>query len=293
MSDVALQKRVSFLSKEDTVCPVCKFTHNREELLSGGGRLIAGQLTPELRRLYQKSHKYGLIYPLAYVMVVCPKCLYSAYNKDFLKLNTDEIEMIRDTTDHRIKLNEMLFGQLDFRQERNLVHGAASMIHAVDCYHLRQSTIAPTMKKAVSAIRAAWLLGDIFELAPDRPFDKVKDFYYMEAVKNYQKLLGLMATGKEPVEAEAYILGPDLDHNWVFDGVIYLNAYLTKKYIDQLSDNLPSKIKLLEEAKRYLSKLYGSGKSSKNKPSVIVDMAKDLYDGIGSMLTRLQSQLSG
>ncbi|MES0490469.1 MAG: DUF2225 domain-containing protein [Leptospirales bacterium] len=284
-------KKVSFFSKDVSTCPICMTDHQKEELLSGGGRLIAGKLTNELRRLYQESKKYGTIYPLAYQVQVCPKCLFSAYPRDFAKVAKEDSEALKKTIEHRSTLVKTLFGPVDFKEPRMLVHGAASYILAIDCYHLRSSSVAPTMKKAVSCMRAAWLLSDLFAQASYRPYDQVMDFYYMEAVKNYLKTLEIMQTGAEPVEAESYILGPDLEKNWGYDGVIYLNSYLTRKYLDRMATTPKEKKETLERSKRYLSKLYGSGKSSKNKPSAIVDMAKDLYDEMGDLIKQFETQI--
>ena len=288
MGDSGL-KKVSYLSKETTTCPVCSTEHNREEMLSGGGRLIAGKLTNELRRLYQESKKYGLIYPLAYAVQVCPKCLYSALPRDFNKLNEQETQALWDTTAHRGEIIDTFFKSLKFTEQRTLAHGAASMILAVDCYHLRSYSVAPTAKKAVSSLRAAWLLDDLYAFAPERPYDQLRDFYYMEAVTNYQKTLELVQNGQEPIEAEMGILGPDLDRAWGYDGVIYVNAYLTKKYVNAITEDPSARKTMLERSKRYLSKLYGSGKSSRSKPSALVDMSKDLYDEIGKMIEDLDN----
>lgn len=285
-------KKISYRAKVNSKCPVCKTEHAKEELLSGGGRLIAGKLTKELRRLYEPSKKWGVIYPLAYAVQVCPKCLFAAYPKDFSSLSDAEIQAMKQTMEHRKELMRVLFGEVNFAADREIVTGTGSFILAVDCYHLRSVDIAPTPKKAVSSIRAAWLLGDLFQQAPDRPYDKARDFYYIEAAHNYARILQIMETQDEPIESAAYMLGPDLDHNWGFDGIMYLNAYLTMTHIDQMASELPEQYKILETAKRYLSKLYGSGKASKSKPSVIVDMAKDLYDEMGAKLEEMESHMN-
>jgi len=290
VADQSSQKKISFFATSDTECPVCKTGHRKEELFSGGGRLVAGKLTPELRRTYLENKKFGVIYPLAYAVQVCPACVYAAYPKDFGRISVDEIQGIKAQTEHRRQLLETLFNKVDFKENRSLVHGVASMVLAIDCYHLRLPSIAPTLKKAVSSLRAAWLFDDLFQLASYRPYDKVREFYYMEAVRNYMSVLDLMQTGKEPIEQEGYAIGPDLDHNWGPDGIIYLNAYLTRKYYSKLAEAKGEQIKMLEYAKRYLSKLYGMGRSSKSKPSVLVDMSKELYDEIGQILTDLGSQ---
>ncbi|UZQ71171.1 DUF2225 domain-containing protein, partial [Treponema pallidum] len=57
------ESTVSFYSKERIECPVCTTVFQREEMHSGGGRTIAGDLTDELRRTYETSAKYGEVFP--------------------------------------------------------------------------------------------------------------------------------------------------------------------------------------------------------------------------------------
>ena len=64
--DKEKQKRITFFSNKPINCPVCGDNFYKEDLLSRGGRLIAGDLTDELRRLYQPSVVYGEIFPLIY-----------------------------------------------------------------------------------------------------------------------------------------------------------------------------------------------------------------------------------
>ncbi len=45
-------QKLTFFEKKQSACPVCNAKFFREDLLSGGGRLIAGNLTRELRRQY-------------------------------------------------------------------------------------------------------------------------------------------------------------------------------------------------------------------------------------------------
>lgn len=283
------KKKISYYAKEETKCPVCNETHRKEELFSGGGRLIAENLMPDLRRKYKPSPKYGLIIPLAYSVQVCPHCLYASYPRDFMNLTEEEKRAILETVDYRENLLKTLFGELSFHEPRDLVLGVASYILVIDCYHLRSKKLAPTVKNAVSSMRAAWLLEDLFEKASYRPYDKVRDFYFMQAATLYFDVLEIMQSGKEPLDQALYMLGPDLDHNWGYDGVIYLNSYLVKKFFRKMESDTTKQAMLLDKSKRYLSKLYGTGKSDKSKPNVIVDMAKDLYDEIGEILNELQA----
>ena len=82
--DSEKEKKVTFISKEPIVCPVCEASFNREELFSG--RVNAGDLTDELHRTYIPMHSYGEVHPLVYELTVCPSCWYSAYKYDFLGL---------------------------------------------------------------------------------------------------------------------------------------------------------------------------------------------------------------
>ena len=58
MSDMQSVK-VTFFSKNPIECPLCNTKFYKEDLLSGRGRLIAGDLSDELRRFYEPSQKYG------------------------------------------------------------------------------------------------------------------------------------------------------------------------------------------------------------------------------------------
>jgi uncharacterized protein len=278
-------KKATFRAKELTVCPVCGGEHTREQMFQGGGRLIAGALTKELRRLYEKNKKFGRLSPNDYVIMVCPKCAYAAFPKDWSTLSGDEVNRLKmQTNDRKVHLEKIL-GPIDLNQDRNIVSGAASYLLAIDCYQSRVPNIAPSPKKAVCAIRAAWYFDDLHAEFPDFSFDKVRDILYQKAAIWYGRTLEAMQNGAEPVEAgAAAILGPDTDNNWGFEGVIYLNAYLTLKFKDQLSLSVEKKIEMLSQAKRMLGKIYGSGKSSKSKPSAILDMAKELYEELRDQL---------
>ncbi len=276
------QRKVSFRQKTPSKCPICAFEHSKEEMLTGGGRLIAGKLTDELRRSYDKNEKWGKVYPMAYVLQVCPNCYYAAYPKDFTDVTPDEIEKIKKTTQARVASVKKFFGNVNFKDDRNLVLGAASYLLAIDCYSFRRKNVAPTIKNAISSIRAAWLFGDLAKEMPDKPYKKISDFFYKKAYTLYQEVLDIVQTGKEPVEAVGH-LGPDTDKNWGYEGILYMVAILTVKIGSQEPD-LAKRIENFEKTKRYLSRLFGSGKSSKNKPGALIDMTRDLYDKMNVML---------
>lgn len=280
-------RAISYRSKDKSTCPICRYEFQQENLHSGGGRLIAGKLTAELRRLYEVSKKFGRVYPLAYSIVVCPQCLYASFPKDFEKIDPSQAEDIKRATPDRTLATQKIVGPTDFNDDRNLVLGAASYLLAIDCYQRRDMSCAPTPKKAICSLRGAWLFGDMHDEFPGMGFDKVRDFLYMKAVTYYNPTLDIMTNGREPHDAFIPLLGPDTDKNWGFDGVIYINGYLTRRYLDRLAPNPQAKIDMLEKSKRHLGKLYGMGRASSSKPSIIIDMAKELYEEISKQLEEM------
>jgi hypothetical protein len=282
------EKKVSFRQKEVTKCPICSYEFHREEMLTGGGRLIAGKLTDELRRLFEKNMKFGKVYPLAYLVTVCPRCYYAAYPRDFLEITGTEIDKISATTQARVNSVKKFFGDVSFEQNRDLLLGAASYLLAVDCYTFRIKQVAPTFKKAISSIRAAWLFGDLAEEMPERPYKKISAFFYQKAYQFYQEVLDLVQSGGETMEAAGNI-GPDYDKNWSYDGILYMNAVLTLK-VGGLETDIVKRIENFEKTKRYLSRLFGSGKASKSKPGALIDMTRDLYDRMNQLLEQWKQQ---
>ena len=54
---MAEELKISYFEKNPRTCPVCNKEFYHEMLLTGGGRLIAGNLRDDLRRTYEKSKK--------------------------------------------------------------------------------------------------------------------------------------------------------------------------------------------------------------------------------------------
>lgn len=275
-------KKISYRQKNPIKCPICSYEFYREEMLTGGGRLIAGKLTDELRRLYEKNIKYGKVYPLAYLLTVCPRCLYTAYAKDFSTITPQESEKIKATTQSRINSIKKFFGDMSFEDDRNLKLGAASYLLAVDCYSFRRKEVAPTFKNAVSSIRAAWLFSDLAEELPDKPYKKISDFFYKKAYAFYHDVLELAQSGGESIEAAGNI-GPDTDKNWGYEGILYMCAILTLK-VGVKEPDINKRIENFERTKRFLSRLFGIGKASKSRPGALIDMTRDLYNSMNELL---------
>jgi uncharacterized protein (DUF2225 family) len=280
-------RKTTFFSKNPISCPVCDTSFYREDLLSGGGRLIAGELTEELHRTYEPSKKYGELYPLVYAVLVCPSCFYAAYPQDFHEVKGEFIERLKEETDKRVQSASLVFKDLDFTNYRGLKEGAASYFLAMMCYDLLDRHYSPTFKRALSALRAAWLLDALHRKAFGENYDYLSRLFYRKARFFYIQSVEMAQNGQEPLEAKVNF-GPDLDKNYGYDGLLYITGLLEYRYGPR--QNNEKRVKSLESAKRIVSKLFGTGKASKSKPSAILDKARELYDEMNKEIRQLQEQ---
>lgn len=272
----------TFYSKQKILCPICKKDFEKEELMSGGGRLIAGALTDELRRTYEPSARYGTIYPLTYTMGACPVCHAAFFWNDFdEKFEEDEIGVILDNEETRKKSVEALFPHYDFKRNRTLLDGAAAYYLALLCYEKMSKNWSPTIKKAQISLRLAWMCSDLDIECPDRNYDFASKVFYRKALFFYQESL-VMEMGHQEDIAGIGNFGPDIDKNYGYDGVIYLCGLLEYKYGQQ--EDISLRLKKLDEFKRAIARVFGLGKSSKNKPGPLLEHSRNLYDTITAVL---------
>lgn len=278
-------QKLTFFEKKQTACPVCNGKFFREDLLSGGGRLIAGDLTKELRRQYDASKKFGEVRPLLYPVTVCPVCYFAAFPQDFALLPDAHVKKAEVNTDERRESISMIFPQLDFTAPRTLLEGIASYYFAVMCCEFYDKRTNPTFKAGLASLRAAWLLDDLNVQEPGENWDHLALIFYRKAHFYYDLALERESAGQEPFEA-ALAFGPDLDKNYGYYGVIYLAAYLDFKY-GPTSDP-ERRVASLQYARRMMAKIFGVGKSSKNRPAAILENAKDVYEQMGEEIQRLK-----
>jgi uncharacterized protein len=267
------EKKVTFISKEPIVCPVCETSFNREELFSG--RVNAGDLTDELHRTYIPTHNYGEVFPLVYELTVCPACWYSAYKSDFLGLPSKLASVLKDQTAARVEATQRVFGGADFTSPRGLVEGAASYYLAMLSYELLPKEFSPAIKQGMSALRAAWLCGYLDKKKPGENFLYAGRVFYSKARFLYRLAVELEQKGKEQLTTVKW-LGPDTDKNYGFEGVLYLSAILELKYGPK--EDEAKRLEVLDASKRTIAKMFGIGKKSKSKPGPLVDKVRDLYD---------------
>ncbi|MBI9102979.1 MAG: DUF2225 domain-containing protein [Spirochaetales bacterium] len=270
-----MAEKLTFLSKNKIKCPVCEAKFSREELFTGRGRLIAGDLTNELRRLYEPSQKYGEVFPLIYTLDVCPECYYASFQSDFTGIPADTASQLFEHKNERMESITKLVGELDFNNPRSLREGAASYYLAMHSYEYFPSSFSPAVKQGLCTLRAAWLFNDLHAKFPSDNYDYVARIFYRKAAFFYTQSVENESSGKESV-AEVPHLGPDLDKNYGYDGILYLSALLEYKYGSK--ENLELRRESLSTAKRTVARIFGMGKASKNKPAALLNNSKDLHD---------------
>ncbi|MDR0457360.1 MAG: DUF2225 domain-containing protein [Treponema sp.] len=274
--------KVSFFSKKEYTCPVCREVFHKEELLSGGGRLIAGTLTLELHRLYEPSVKYGKVYPLIYQAVVCPECWFASMEADFDQLPPVGIERAMLDQARRKADTRLLFPHVDFTEPRGLAEGAASQYLVLRCYGFYDTKhISPTIKQGLTSLRTAWIFDDLDKSFPGQHYDWLATLFRKKAQYFYNEALIREQSGIEAMSGLKFY-GPDLDKNYAYEGMLYLCAYLRYKYGP--SHNAEERKSSLEDARRIIAKLFGMGRKSKDKPGAFLDLVRKLYDTINKEL---------
>ncbi|HQJ05268.1 MAG TPA: DUF2225 domain-containing protein [Spirochaetota bacterium] len=287
MSDDRIRPKITFITPtKKIICPICGEMFFYEKLMSSGGRLIAGDITDKLHRTYKPSANFGKIYPLVYSIMVCPTCYYATLPMDFDKVPSENIEKIESQTSERIDYANKLSGApVDFSKYRTLESGAASFALAAGCYEYFNKKFLPVIKQAICLIRAAFLYEDLNKEKPNRYFDYLSELFYRKALFMYEQAFELNRK-KEQIMENMKFLGPDIDKDYGYDGLTYLNAVLLYYYGDK-SDPERRK-KDLEKAKLYFGKLFGMGKSNINKPKEILEKSKDFYDIVSNELKEIQ-----
>jgi uncharacterized protein (DUF2225 family) len=273
--------KISFQSKEEYICPVCKTIFHREELLSGSGRLIAGVITDELHRLYEPSAKYGDIYPLAYQATVCPECWFASTDKDFVNLPEEAKEKVVEDRENRITDLGQIFPKVNFYAPRGLVEGIASQYLALRCYDFYPKEFSPTIKQGIAALRAGWLFEEMDKKNPGQHYDWLSQLFKKKAQFFYSEAILMEQNGKENLSGISFF-GPDTDKNYAYEGALYLSALLKLKYGPRNDPALWAAS--LGEARRTIAKIFGLGKSSKSKPGPLLEHARNLYGNINKEL---------
>lgn len=273
------EKKVTFIAKESTTCPVCGASFKREELFSG--RVNAGDLTDELHRTYIPMQAFGAVRPLVYEVTVCPSCWFAAYKPDFAGLPRRYADPLKDATSARIDGAQRVYGPLDFNEPRGLIEGAASYYLAMICYDGLPKEYTPAIKQGISSLRSAWLCNELERERPGENFGLAAGAFYQKARFLYRLAVELDQKGKEQLSSAKW-LGPDTDKNYGYEGVLYLSAVLELEYGPR--EDAVKRVASLDDSKRTLAKMFGLGKKSRSKPGPLVDKVRDLYDKLKAEL---------
>jgi len=278
---------ISYWSKNKCECPVCHKSFEREEMLSGNGRMIAGDLTDELHRIYEPSARFGRIYPLIYAVGACPNCSAALFWEDFGELDDSKsIRNIREDEKHRIQAVNTIFPYYNLTRERSLYDGAAMYYLALFTYDRMDMSYLPTLKRAVISLRLAWLSRDLDAACPGHNFLYVADVFYRKAVFFYQQAV-INETQRVEQSSTLGNSGPDIDKNYGWDGVIYLCALLEYKYGQR--DDPQGRLKKLNEFKTAIARIFGLGKSSKSKPGPLLEKSRALYDNLAAEIEEYET----
>ncbi|WP_273065244.1 DUF2225 domain-containing protein [Treponema berlinense] len=282
VENLGKKPKISYWSKNRCHCPVCQNNFEREEMLSGSGRMIAGELTDELHRVFEPSAKYGQIYPVIYSIGACPKCHTALFWSDFEEIqdNNSLNALLADSKNRKEIVNNM-FPYYELTRERNLLDGAAMYYLALLSYEKVDLSYAPTMKRAIISLRLAWICRDLQKIVPEHNYDYAAEVFYRKAQFFYEQTL-INETQRIETIAKITNFGPDIDKNYGYDGVIYLNSLLEYKYGQK--EDMQMRYKKLDANKRSIARIFGLGKSSKSKPGPLLEKSRDLYDKLTATL---------
>jgi len=247
-------------------------------MMTGSMRQVSLNINEELRTFYKKYNDMPVV-PFAYDSITCPKCHFSSLAPDFNNLypqksgySEKETEAIKQIKIAVLKTNQSRLdiissiNEVNFNEERNLETALASYILTVECYGFFNEKMIPDTKRAVCALRAAWLASDL-------GLKDVEYKYYKESHKFYTQILS------KPDVSDGFKLGPDWGNNFGFEGARYIKAVLDLKYIDDVP-GYKAKFEVLQNVRATFSKIRGLGKASQSKRGPLLTMAEDMFEKV-------------
>lgn len=282
------KRKLTYNRKKPATCKICNTEFKVEEILTGGGRLIAGDLTSQLRRLYEESPRYGKVRPVIYSILVCPNCYFAAFSDDFDKIPRNTQDKIDGNRQDRKHMIMQVFDLVDFTQPRDLVSGAAAYMLGTACYSWFDWGFNPTLKKAICSIRTYWLLGDLYRETGDEQYAYIQNIFMQKAQHFYGQVIENEQKGQEMLSGVS--CGPDIDKNWGYDGIKYMYCRLTYD-VAPLIDDLHARADQYLKIKQMMGRLFGLGESSKERPGPLLDIARTLYDNVAKRVKELENEL--
>ena len=244
LRDTGIKPNISFFRKDELICPSCEKDIPQEDIRTGSGRLDAGELRNDLHRLYISTKEHGSVYPIIYGIYTCNNCYYSLLKYDMGKLSQKSIENIstQDAVAERKESLKHLFKDIpDFSTNKTLVSAVAAYLLTVQTYNQCNVSDVPTIRMAICALRAAWLCGHIKDFCDDEFVDSLTSILYKKSLFLYNKAMDLALSGDEDLLSTT--LGPDIDKDYRYDGVVYIQAWLLFHY--GISPNRDKRIRVV------------------------------------------------
>ena len=282
---------ISFFHKKPFTCIVCEEKNYREELRMGRGRLDAGKLDLDLQRHYIASKEYGTVLPILYNVVTCNYCYFSyLITDDISKLRKQSIIALQgeQKSEERIALLKGIIKEVpNFSFKRNLVMSLGAYILAIASYNQFLKEESPTLRLAIVTLRCAWICKLMHSFGYVAETEQLMKIFYRKAAFLYQKSIDMQEKGEEDYR-EIKTYGPDTDRDYGFDGFIYMNSWLQFNYGELNNHDIREKV--LMNIRSTLSKVFGFGKSTKEKPSALLYQARNTFDLVEEELKSIQSE---
>ncbi len=283
-------ENISFFHKDPFTCMVCKEKNYKEELRTGRGRIDAGKLDLDLHRHYIGTEEYGTVLPILYNVVSCNFCYFSYLVSDDLsrvKQRTIMALKKEEAREERISLLKGIIKEIpNFSFKRNIVMGLAAYILAIASYNRFLKEESPTLRLAIVTLRCAWICKLMHSFGYEGT-EQLMKIFYRKAAFLYQKSMDMMEKGEEDYR-DMKTYGPDTDRDYGFDGFVYMNAWLQFHYGEIQERELREKA--LMKIRSTLSRVFGFGKSTKEKPSALLWQARDTFDLVEQELKEIQSE---
>ncbi len=290
-------QKISYFSKSKTTCPACGHKFHVENYFTGRGRLNSLEISNDLRRIYQPSKKFGLIYPLIYHIIVCSKCYFAALPEDFNSNQRKPLydkKALNEFSQVRKEQSKKLTPKADFEKNRDLNSGLVSYFLAISSYQHFHKNSLKTAKKAILSLRASWIIDDILKKKEGdlEKYRYLKEYFRFLSFKKFSSYFDQMYASKKKQFIEINYHGPDIDHDYGYQGFVYIFAYLNYEFIKLITDE-KLKMKKLEEIKIMLAKIFGFGRASKNSPSPLLEKSRIFYDLLKDEITQTQKGAVG
>ena len=140
-----------------------------------------------------------------------------------------------------------------------------------------QESDSPTIRQAICSLRLAWLSRLLEEHGYGDECQYLTKIFYKKARFFYGQVIEKDTKGLEPLSKIDFI-GPDTDKDYGYDGVMYIKTWLEFHYGNKNDES--ERKSILTELRSNLSKVFGFGKSSKGKPSIMLNIARTTFESI-------------